>query len=329
MNIAEADRPYVLNYLIPTIQQFIFEEQKQEENNKLEARKKALEISKAKVQEALKAIEEDKTNINEEKIEIALLADKEEDMNMEKEGINLVEESSKKRRSLKSLYKIFDLFNRDLVDQEVENLSEEDMKIFLMGFGNDYDNPVRSDEWFLNEKENHSRLYSIIIPKMKRNLIRQIEASTNGKRIKSKNKVVRVKKIKEEKIVEEPSKKLDVDLYSQENNIEIESNLTDVEKLYLVSKLKELNYDVLRKYVTEEEAIIISLSLGIDRKKFHIKDIAGLFNITENEVIEITKKVLNILKLIINKTIDDSVDYLLSSAAENYVKKLVLTNEEI
>ena len=122
----------------------------------------------------------------------------------------------------------------------------------------------------------------------------------------------------------EESSKVNLTDTINKNDIVDFKDFNNLEKIYLLKKLKDINYDILRKYITEEEAIIISLKLGLGEKSFSTINIAKFFNKTENEVIEIVKKVLNVLKDIINKTIDDSREYLINNLE---YKKLILENK--
>ena len=243
-------------------------------------------------------------------------------------------------------YKILHEFPRELIDLSMTWLNEEELHTVYLRYGKDFDNPVTNEEWYKNKSRNHERLYVKILPKL-RSLLReycnqnnieivykedepkkkntQTKKSNNNQindKVKDKNKEIDIKDNETVEIVNERKEEISDNVSKIDNN-----DFTNKEKVYLLGKLKEINYDVLRKYITEEDAIIISLILGLNDKQFKVKEVAKFFNKTESEIIYIVKKVFNILKEIINKTIDDYVLYLLQDITKEDVQKLTLVDK--
>ena len=221
-----------------------------------------------------------------------------------------LETKKDKRRQFKTPYEIYNYIPKKSIDEATVTLEDKYKYIFNLRYGTDFNNPTTSSDWYTDTKKNNKLLFCALksleskLKKMHPDLFKKKETF-------KKVETIELETIKNENDLE----------VSKEKTIEIKkdkekNDFEGLEKLYILTKLKEINYDVLRKYVTEEEAIIISLKLGLKDKKFSTSEIAKFFNKTEIEIVEITKKVLNVLKEIINKTIDDSINYLISDIIE-------------
>ena len=73
------------------------------------------------------------------------------------------ENSNKKGRKLKTIYDYFKNYTREAVDYGLSQLTDKEMKIVRLKYGDDLDHPVRNKAF---EQSTNNRLYSKIFPKM-------------------------------------------------------------------------------------------------------------------------------------------------------------------
>ena len=83
-----------------------------------------------------------------------------------KNSVNCSKNNSKTLSRLKNIFEYLNEYSREEILDVIENLSEEDKKIFTLRYGTDLDNP-NSSEWSNNY---NSIFYRRVIPRMKREL---------------------------------------------------------------------------------------------------------------------------------------------------------------
>lgn len=195
-------------------------------------------------------------------------------------------------RKIQTIYELLDGYSKKEIDIALSRLSDEEMQVIKIRYGNDLENPITSKEW-----NNHHRykFYDSIIPKLKRYL------SSSSHKIKIKTNKTKKVNLESINIKEEDNK---------ENNI------------IMLEILKNLTFTKMLEKLSFKEAIIISLRLGyVEEKYYSTESIATFLGIEELEVIEVTKKVLILYRDNINSFIDAAINEIKSEE-----KKLLLKN---
>ena len=104
------------------------------------------------------------TNIqHQEKIELV----NKKRVSIEEFSTNAKEKKSEKKRGkkLQTIYEYLKEYTRKEIDVMLSKLTEEDMTLVKLRYGEDLDNPVTSSTW---SKEESTKFYGNLIPKMKR-----------------------------------------------------------------------------------------------------------------------------------------------------------------
>lgn len=236
--------------------------------------------------------------------------------------------TKKEKKSNKTIYELLSDYKKEWIDLEINNLSEEERNIINLRYGDDLCNPVISEEWYKNSKENNIKLFNYIMPKLKRRLKKYI---TDNKQDLDKGYDKKDDDVfldNSDKTLEDLSEtNRDVIISKEDRKVKLdeENDLNNIEKIYLLKLLKELNYDVLRKYLNEEEVIIMSLKLGLSGKQYSLETLAIIFEKSVDDIRKIVEKTLYILKEIVNKRIEMSFNYILNDMnKQNDNEKLVL-----
>ena len=220
---------------------------------------------------------------------------------MEKSIIDVEERNFGKMRGkkLQTIYKYLNEYTREEIDAMLNKLTEEEISLVKLRYGNDLDNPVVSPTW---GKEKTTKFYGSLIPKMKRLL-----SNPDGKR---KSNVKKIKNISNENnqssIFSKEQQKVED---SKPNLPQTTSEIEKDDCLKILELMRTPSFGEMLKSLTPKEAVIICLKLGyVDEKYFTTESIAGFLGIETSEVIEIIKKVLLVYKENINQFIDKTVD---------------------
>ena len=253
--------------------------------------KKTVKIDKSTLQLSTTPIMDIQTQKNIESKEIA----------MEKSIIDVEERSFGKMRGkkLQTIYKYLNEYTREEIDAMLNKLTEEEISLVKLRYGNDLDNPVVSSTW---GKEETTKFYGSLIPKMKRLL-----SNPDGKR---KRNVKKTQNISNENtqasIFSKEQQKVED---SKPNLSQTTSEIEKDDCLKILELMRTPSFGEMLKSLTPKEAVIICLKLGyVDEKYFTTESIAGFLGIETSEVIETTKKVLLVYKENINQFIDKTVD---------------------
>ena len=259
--------------------------------------KKTVKIDKSTLQLSTTPIMDIQTQKNIESKEIA----------MEKSIIDVEERSFGKMRGkkLQTIYKYLNEYTREEIDAMLNKLTEEEISLVKLRYGNDLDNPVVSSTW---GKEETTKFYGSLIPKMKRLL-----SNPDGKRKRNAKKTQNISNentqasifSKEQQKVED----------SKPNLSQTTSEIEKDDCLKILELMRTPSFGEMLKSLTPKEAVIICLKLGyVDEKYFTTESIAGFLGIETSEVIETIKKVLLVYKENINQFIDKTVDIATSSS---------------
>ena len=185
-------------------------------------------------------------------------------------------------RKVQSIYDLLNGYTKEQVDEMIKCLSEEDMELLKLRYGNDLENPVCT-EISIKDK---NRFYSYLVPKMRRILLyyknerKKVNTIINENK---KNEVVQV----------------------NENNIKLKKETC----INLLEVLRTPSFEEMMKTLSVKDAVIISLRLGyIDGKYYSSDAIANFLDISKEEVMEITKKVLYLYRDYFNEYLDKLIN---------------------
>lgn len=227
-------------------------------------------------------------------------------------------------KKLQTIYEYFNKYSREQIDEMLTKLTEEEKELISLRYGSDLDNPITSEKWD-NEKKN--QYYNSLLPKMKKLLANPDYVFRNKKsrtKVNSSQKLLPIK--------DEQTKIISQDQSGQNNNIEYISKSTTQEKnekftlvkedyIRIMELLKTSNFGQILNILTPKEAIIVCLRLGyVDGKYFSSDSIAEFLGIELDEVIESSKKALLLYKDNINEFIDKAVECILDNP-NNLIKR--------
>ena len=220
---------------------------------------------------------------------------------------------------LKSIYEYFDGFTREEIDTVISQLSDKDKALLIKRYGEDLENPVKTD---ITQKEKN-KFYAGLMPKIERVLIKNRTAKVETTTVE--NKPIPVEdnpEINEEKVEPSVEVKIPVTKVVSEQK---EEQLEQKDYIRILELLKTPSFGDMLKVITPKEAIIISLKLGyVDNRYYSNESIAEFLGITTLEVIETTKKVLLLYKENINSIIDTAIEAV--SNSENSDIRLIKRN---
>lgn len=232
----------------------------------------------------------------------------------QKEKTKSKEEGGKKMaRELQTIYQYFKDYTKEQVDAMIEKLSEEEKELIVIRYGEDLNNPVSGK---LN-KEQYTKFYGSLIPKMKRLLANpNKERKPRKKKEKAPETITNnlgdsvVETVREKMTQQIPEsgeliKQQDVEVKAQETNV---GSMTKDDCLKILELLRTPSFNQMMSVLSVKESVIISLKLGyIDGKYFSTDSIAQFLGIEQHEVIDTTRKVLLLYKENINQFIDNAI----------------------
>ena len=216
-------------------------------------------------------------------------------------------------KALQSIYEYFKDYTREQVNEMLSKLTEEERALVTLRYGEDLDNPNGGKL----TKEDTSKFYGGLIPKMKRLLANRSGEKKRKPREKKENNTIAEFEIIKPIVVETTKEEVEGELISKvEQKIESapvksqESNndITKSDCLKMLELLRTPTFTQMMSVLTAKESIIISLKLGyVDEKYYSNESIAEFLGIEEMEVIETTKKVLLLYKDNINNFLDSII----------------------
>jgi len=232
--------------------------------------------------------------------------------------VSTVKETSKKSgaermaKELQTIYEYFNQYNREQVDEMLKKLTEEEKLLIKLRYGEDLEHPKTNEKY---DKENNKKFYGSLVPKMRRLL----SNPNNERKLRTKkviqpaehNKIVSSSPIIESEVKKEIVVAEEIALLPKEtpeNSLLSNDSVTKEECVKILELLRTSTFTQMIKLLSPKDAFIISLKLGyIDGKYFSTESVAKFLEIGEDEVREITKKVLLLYKANINEFIDNAI----------------------
>ena len=194
---------------------------------------------------------------------------------------SLKDNRRKERKMAKRLLSIYDKlrdYDRNLINEEIAKLSEEDKKIFYLRNGNDLDNPQSSEEFTDNMRVKYYKI------------VNTIERHLKYPTYNQKSNML------------------------QKDEIKVELREFYIRAIEL---LKMPVFTKLLLNLTVKEAIILAIIiLGyLENKEVNLNTIADLLEIDVNDILEDYRKMLLMFKENINEYVNNAINYLNNSKA--------------
>lgn len=226
-----------------------------------------------------------------------------------------------KMSNLRTIYQYFENYTRDQVDETLSKLTEEERELVTLRYGDDLDNPVSAKL----TKEQTSKFYGVLIPKMKK-LLENPNMKINPRKARKKKFVASITEATLEQIIEESTPITETfeinealegnlilepeeELISDIKNDKASNDITKDDCVKVLKLLRTPTFAEMMNVLSVKEAIIISLKLGyVDEKYFSTEAIAQFLDIEEEEVIDVTKKVLVLYKEKINDFLNNVIE---------------------
>ncbi len=233
----------------------------------------------------------------------------------------------KKMKKPKTIYELLDMYTKEEVDSAISKIPEDDKEILRIKYGEDLEHPNGKPL----DKKQSAHFFNVIIPRIKRIIVNpdykiQKRAPRKGKNpvIEKPKEQLQVKEITspsdleqlevKKKTVMPITEKQEAPSISKEDNNQQPADLSKADYIKILELLRSPDFTDMLKVLPAKEAIIISLRLGYaDNRFFKPKEIADFFGISEEEVNEITKKMLLLYQQNINKMLDN----LIASVTDN------------
>ncbi len=194
-----------------------------------------------------------------------------------KEGIMMI------RKKLNNLYEYFSDYTEQEIDQVIESLPDKYKQLLCKRYGNDLKNPLSNK---LDRQDFQVFYYVVrtVIPKSLKCINQE-----------NKNKL-------DESLNNNP-------VNNEENLVNNTEVISDVYHSKILEIFEMPEFIELTKTMPIKTAIIVSLRLGyVDGKCFSSKNISDFLSISLEEVIEISKSGILILKNKLNNMIDEEID---------------------
>ena len=217
-------------------------------------------------------------------------------------------------KKIKSIYEYFEGYSSEQIDIAIKMLPKEDLELLNLRFGSDYHNP--KSERALTQDEN-SRFKNIIRYKLKANLkiVAKYAQNVQDKKKEPENNLI---EIKEDSINISYLEDNEIEVVAEQQNTTNEINIKESYKKALKLLKASPSFMELFATLTVDEAIIVSLRLGlVNNKCYSSESIASFLKINEERVIEVTRKTLLLYKEKINELLD-----LVIGVATDNTKKL-------
>ena len=223
---------------------------------------------------------------------------------------------------LKSIYQYFSDYTKEQVDEMLTRLSPEDRELVRLRYGDDLEHPVSSKM----TKEEQTRFYTSLVPKMKR-ILQEITGKRPPSKRRTTRKISSVENVVAQAETPTPATPVSPVPPTEEQKVPVDSPKPiqkqettgtivkeDCEKM--LELLRTPSFEKMLGKLSVKEAIIISLRLGyVDGKYFEIEAISSFLGIPEEEIRETLKKVL----LLYKDNMDIFLDQMIAIATETMV----------
>lgn len=221
------------------------------------------------------------------------------------------------RKNLKTIYQYFDQYSKEEIDEMLKLLTAAELAIINLRYGEDLEHPVTSPDW---TKVHQNDFYGNIVPKMRRLLAKK--RKLQGETSKEEKEI----KVEKKTFVENKSEAKEEEI---QKDVVMENQTQEISKEDYVKILKTVKTPLFNKMVgvlNPKEAMIVSLKLGfVDDKYFSTEAISNFLGIEEDEVREITSRVLKDYKKQVVSRIDRAIDF----ATDKDVKILEKTPQNV
>ena len=215
------------------------------------------------------------------------------ELNNEGKRKKLQHSEIKSNSKTQTIYQYFYTYSENEIDKALDMLNDEEQELIRKKYSNQY-NTLTAEEKL--------RLSKSIIPRVKRLLVNLRRNATIKEKVKKENAVT-VESRKEDTTIIET--KPIVETYEPE----IEDTITKEDYTKMLELLKSPGFSKLIKQYSAKEIMIFILKLGyVNGKNFSTKAISSFLGINEQEIIDITKKLLSDYKDTINSLLNDSID---------------------
>lgn len=225
-------------------------------------------------------------------------------------------------KKVQSIYAYFNEFPKEMVDEVIESLSEEEIKLLNARYGGDLNNPKEPTNF---KKEDSPKFYGSLVPKIKRRL-KDLKDLREGKLSSRRRKLLenRTNKVSKEVTAEVQSIE-SKSLQTEEQQVQIpqvpilqtpqeipqapieqeqiipeiinqkeENNLNTKEGLKeMLEILTKPSFTILLEALTPKEAIVFCLRLGTSGKAFKAKDIAEFLETDIQDIYDTTNRALD------------------------------------
>ena len=230
-------------------------------------------------------------------------------------NIRSQERNEEMNNKYRTLYQHFADYTEEQVNEVLKTLTTDELALLKYKYGEDLKTPTNNQL----TREQATKINSVIIPKIKRRLINLYKNKKKLKVLPEKDKTNRAKD--ESNTISLPeAKQLKQEIIEKET-IESSSrppeppkesiatnSITGEECIKILELLKTPSFSQMISTLSVKEAVIIALRLGyIDDKYFSVEQISQFLGIDQEDVNEITKKVLVLYKDTINQFIDQAI----------------------
>lgn len=230
-------------------------------------------------------------------------------------NIRSQERNEEMNNKYRTLYQHFADYTEEQVNEVLKTLTTDELALLKYKYGEDLKTPTNNQL----TREQATKINSVIIPKIKRRLINLYKNKKKLKVLPEKDKTNRAKD--ESNTISLPeAKQLKQEIIEKET-IESSSrppeppkesiatnSITGEECIKILELLKTPSFSQMISTLSVKEAVIIALRLGyIDDKYFSVEQISQFLGIDQEDVNEITKKVLVLYKDTINQFIDQTI----------------------
>lgn len=270
-----------------------------------------------------------KIGIQLEKIGIVELnneqARKKENKAVQKNETNTqIEGENEMGRKLQTLYEYFNTYSKEQIDEMLIKLKDEEKELIKKRYGEDLQNPIS----VVLTDEEKKQYYGSLVPKMKR-LLKNLNQERKRRKKKQiqpeqneivKNNDEKANDIKStNSIIEKPVHDFSKSLEEQEVK---EQQITKDDYIKLLELLRSPSFAKMLSVYSAKEVMIASLKLGyVDGKCFTTTAIANFLGIEEQEIIDITKKLLLAYKEKINQIFDGTIHMVIEEEKKKIKKK--------
>ena len=209
---------------------------------------------------------------------------------------------------LKTIYQYFKTYGytEEEVDIMLTQLSEEDMNLITLRYGNDLRNISHTS---MNKRE-HNNFYNKLIPKMKKILAE----------IKENNQQISAPTENQHDATLNGNCTTSVSSTINQSRVKVQTTIEDKYFIEILEALKTPLFTQLMHTLTIKETVIVALKLGyINNKYFSNEAITEFLGIDQQEIIDTTKKAL----LLYN---DQFIQFIDASITGNYEKSAQVTS---